>query len=169
MSERIDTLRRLSLAALTALATLWPAACATLERRDPVQVTVAGIESLPGEGLELRMLVKLRVQNPNDAAIEYDGVYVKLDVLERTFATGVSDARGSVPRFGETVVAVPVTVSVARMATHALGMLDGKRVEKIDYELEGKLNGPGFGGMRFKSTGAVNLPLDDSRAEKDSR
>jgi hypothetical protein len=152
-----------------ALALMWLAACATLGAGDPVQVTVAGIESLPGEGLELRMLVKLRVQNPNDTAIDYDGVYVKLDVLDKTFATGVSDARGSVPRFGETVLAVPVTVSVLRMATHALGMLDGKRVEKIDYELEGKLNGPGFGGMRFKSTGALNLPLDKSPAQKDSR
>lgn len=50
-------------------------ACAGLQRTDPVQVTVAGIESLPGEGLELRMMVKLRVQNPNDTAIDYDGVY----------------------------------------------------------------------------------------------
>ncbi len=33
---------------------------------------------------------KLRVQNPNDSAIEYDGVYLKLEVLDKTFATGVS-------------------------------------------------------------------------------
>jgi hypothetical protein len=134
------------------------AACALLPRGDPINVTVAGIESLPGEGLELRMLVKLRVQNPNDAPLEYDGVYVKLDVLDKTFATGVSDARGSVPRFGEAIVAVPVTVSVLRMASHALGLLDGKPIDKIDYELDGKLNGPGFGGMRFESRGELNLP-----------
>ena len=41
-------------------------ACATLSDRDPLQVTVAGIESLPGEGMEMRLLVKLRVQNPNE-------------------------------------------------------------------------------------------------------
>ena len=45
--------------------------CAALTARDPLQVTVAGIESLPGEGMEARILVKLRVQNPNDVAIEY--------------------------------------------------------------------------------------------------
>ena len=63
------------------------AGCAGMQRQDPLQVTVAGIESLPGEGMELRMLVKLRVQNPNDAPLDYDGVYVKLDVLEQASTT----------------------------------------------------------------------------------
>ncbi len=44
---------------------------------------MAGIDSLPGEGLAVRMLVKLRVQNPNDAPIENDGVYIRLDVLDK--------------------------------------------------------------------------------------
>src|SRR5215831_7241004 len=117
--------------------------CAGMPGKDPVQVTVAGIDSLPGEGLEMRMLVKLRVQNPNDSPIDYDGVYVKLDVLDRTFASGVSDEHGSVPRFGETVVSVPVTVSALRVALQAIGfVLDGRQVEKVNYKLEGKLDGP---------------------------
>ena len=68
-----------------------------------------------------------RARGPNDAPLEYDGVYVKLVVLDKTFATAVSDARGSVPRCGEAIVAVPVTVSVQHMARHAIGMLDGSR------------------------------------------
>jgi len=79
------------------------AACTNMPRRDPVQVYVAGIEPLQGQGLELRMLVKLRVQNPNDAPIEYDGVAIAMEVEGHTFASGVSDAAGSVPRFGESV------------------------------------------------------------------
>ena len=59
----------------------------------------------------MRMMVKLRVQNPNDAPVEDDGVYVKLEVLEKTFATSVSDERGSNPPFGEFIISVPVTVS----------------------------------------------------------
>ena len=77
--------------------------CASMQGRDPLQVTVAGIEPLQGQGMELRMLVKLRVQNPNDSPVDYDGVAVEMDVQGKTFATGVTDARGSVPRFGETV------------------------------------------------------------------
>ena len=104
-------MHRLFLPILVIIAALNLNGCASLPGREPVQVTVADIESLPGEGLEVRMMVKLRVQNPNDAPVEYDGVYVKLDVLNRTFATGVSDERGSIPRFGESVIAPGVPVA----------------------------------------------------------
>ena len=153
-------MRRLLPAFLAILSAALLGACAGMPGRDPLQVTVAGIETLQGEGLELRMLVKLRVQNPNDAPLDYDGVYVKLDVLDSTFATGVSSERGTVPRFGETVIGVPVTVSALRMVTYALRMLDGKPIDKINYKLEGKLDGVGFGSTRFQAQGELALPGD---------
>ena len=48
-----------------------------------------------GEGLELRLLVKLRVQNPNSTPVGYDGAYVKVEVQDRTFASGVTNAGGN--------------------------------------------------------------------------
>ena len=104
------------------------------------------------------MLVKLRIQNPNDAPIEYDGVSLKIDVQGKTFATGVSDESGSVPRFGESVISVPVTVSAMRMVGQALGMMGEKKIEKINYSLTGKLNRPTFSSVRFESTGDLELP-----------
>jgi hypothetical protein len=134
------------------------AGCAGLPHQDPIQVSVANVEPLAGEGLELRLLVKLRVQNPNDTPVQYDGVYVKLDVLDKTLATGVSDERGSIPRYGESVIGLPVTVSGLRMAALAFSVLDGKPVDRIPYKLEGKLDGPGFGSTRFQSQGELTLP-----------
>jgi len=64
--------RRAALAGLLALA-LALAGCASLPGRDPLNVQVAGVEPLEGQGLEMRMAVKLRVQNPNDSAVDYDG------------------------------------------------------------------------------------------------
>ncbi len=135
-------------------------ACAGLPGREPVQVAVAGIEQLPGEGLEMRMLVKLRVQNPNDAPLEYDGAYVKVEVADRTFATGVSDQRGTVPRFGETLINVPVTLSTMRAAFHAIDWVfgGGKATDKVSYKLSGKLNGPMFGSTSFQADGELALP-----------
>jgi LEA14-like dessication related protein len=132
--------------------------CASLPDRDPIQVTVAGMESLPGEGAEIRMLVKLRVQNPNPSQIDFAGAYVKLDVLGKTFASGVSDEGGAVPAFGEAVVAVPVTISVLRMVRHVAGMLDGRPVDKVTYEMSGKLSGGLFGTERFSTKGEFELP-----------
>jgi LEA14-like dessication related protein len=104
------------------------------------------------------MLVKLRVQNPNDVPIEYDGVYVRLDVLDKTLATGVSDERGIVPRFGEAIISVPLTVSTLRVVFGALGAIGGRQIpEKLNYRLEGKLAAVGFGSTRFQATG--QLPL----------
>src|SRR3982750_1077716 len=123
--------------------------CASLQTRDPLQVTVAGIDPLQGEGMELRLLVKLRVQNPNDSPIDYNGVAVEMIVQGKTFATGVSDAHGNVPRFGESVVEIPVTASAFRMARQAFGMMKGTGTGKISYELKGKLNGAGFSTVRF--------------------
>ena len=146
--------------AATALIALGLGACAGMPKSDPPQVTVAGVESMPGEGLELRMMLSLRVQNPNDAPIDYDGVYVKLEVQDKTFATGVSDARGTIPRFGESVIPVPVTVSMMNVVRQVLGAVDSTSPvpEKIRFSLEGKLNGAGFSTVRFRSHGELKLP-----------
>ena len=133
------------------------ASCASLQGRDPLQVTVAGIEPLEGQGMELRLLVKLRVQNPNDAPVEYDGVAVEMNLQGKTFATGVSDAHGSVPRFGEAIIEIPVTASAFRMARQALGMMNAGG-GPIRYQLTGKLNGSGFGSARFRNEGDFELP-----------
>lgn len=143
---------------LFAVALLAVEGCATLGGRDPLQVTVAGIEPLPGQGLELRMLVKLRVQNPNDAPVDYDGVAVEMNVQGTTFATGVSDATGSVPRFGDAIISVPVTVSALRMARQAVDLIQRGGGGTINYEMKGKLNGSAFKSMRFRTQGEFNLP-----------
>jgi LEA14-like dessication related protein len=135
--------------------------CATPQGRDPLQVTVASIEPLEGEGMELRMLVKLRVQNPNDAPIDYNGVALEMIVQGKTFATGVSDATGTVPRFGESVIPVPVTASAFRLLSEAFSMMQGGSggtVGPITYEMKGKLNGPAFDSVHFQTKGQLDLP-----------
>jgi LEA14-like dessication related protein len=134
------------------------AGCASLQGRDPLQVTVAGIEPLQGEGMELRMLVKLRVQNPNDTPVNFNGVALQMEVQGRDFATGVSDASGTVPRFGETLIEVPVTASAFRMVRQAMGMMKNGAPGKISYEMTGKLNGSGFSSVRFQNRGEFELP-----------
>ena len=150
--------RHLIVVAALVAALLTSAGCASLQGGDPLQVTVAGIEPQQGQGLELRMLVKLRVQNPNDAAVAYDGVSVEMNVQGKTFATGVSDARGSVPRFGDAIISVPVTISAFRMAGQALSLMRGGDTNKIAYEMKGKLHGSTFNSTRFQTQGEFQLP-----------
>lgn len=132
------------------------AACAGLPGSDPPRVSVAGIEALPGEGLELRFLVKLRIQNPNEGAIDYRGISMELDLMGQPFASGVSDATGSVPRFGEAVIGVPATVSAMNAVRQMLG-LPSRDVRRLDYQLRGKLAGPVGTALRFESKGELDV------------
>ena len=134
--------------------------CASMPDHDPVQVTVVGLESMPegGEGMEVRMLLKLRVQNPNDSQIDYDGAYVKLAVQDKTIASGVSDTPGSVARFGESVIAIPISFSVLRIVGQVVSAAGSPLPDKIHYSLEGKLDGRGFSAFRLKSQGDMQLP-----------
>jgi len=133
--------------------------CAIFRGPDPLQVTVLGIEPQESQGLELRMLVKLRVQNPNDAPVEYNGVALEMTVQGKSFATGVSDAGGTVPRFGEAIITVPVTISAFQMLGQAFDMLRSVGGGKITYEMKGKLNGSGFNSTHFRTQGEFSLPV----------
>ena len=156
----MNTLHR----SLLTLVALTLAGCATLP--DPVNVSVAGIDSLPGEGLELRMLVKLRVQNPNDVAVPFRGASLRMEVQRRTFATGVMDTTGTLPALGETVVDVPVTVSALNVIRQVLGVMEGQSLNKIQYSLSGKLHTGGLSGLRFGTDGVLDAPADWSRSNK---
>jgi LEA14-like dessication related protein len=131
--------------------------CAGLPATDPLSVTLAGVESLPGEGLEVRMAVKLRIQNPNDAPVSYDGVALTLELRGMDFASGVSDAQGSVPRYGEAVLVVPVSASAYAMARQAYSFAMGDR-SKVSFVARGKLASGGLGGTRFDAKGEFDLP-----------
>ena len=149
MPKRRPILVLLSLAAV---------GCAGLAGSDPVRVQLAGLDPLPGEGLEWRMLLKLRVQNPSEQPVDYDGASVELDLRGQPFASGVSNERGSVPRFGEAVLSLPVTVSALSVARQVLDLVAGRQGAPLDYVLRGKLGGSTLGGARFQSSGQLTWP-----------
>lgn len=149
----------------TALLLLSPwilAGCAALSNRDPLSIDVAGVEPLPGEGLELRLAVRLRIQNPNNTSIEYSGAALNLDLNGRKLASGVSDAIGTVPRYGEAVLEIPVTISALDMARQALRFTNDRNDRReVSYRVRGKLEGGALGTRRF--TDEVTFALPDRR------
>lgn len=154
------------LPALLVAAALPLSGCATLQFSEPIEAILVGVEPVKGESLELRMLVKLRIQNPNDVPLDFNGVSLAMDVQGKRFGTGVSDAKGSVPRYGETVLAVPVSISALRMARQAMGVLTDEYRGKLAYEISGRLGGSGLGGMRFSSAGEFTLPAELSATDR---
>lgn len=143
------------------------AGCAGIGLRNPLHVSVAGMDPLPGEGMETRFVLKLRVQNPNDAALDFNGVAVDLEIAGKDFASGVSDQRGSIPGYGETLISVPVTVPATAILKQVLGIATaGKPPGKFDYRLSGHLGGIGLGGAHFESEGELELPAPVRRGRE---
>ena len=135
--------------------------CAELASQTAPRVSLAGIESLPGEGLEMRFMLKLRVQNPGDADLRYDGIWAEVELRGQSLASGGAPVTGVVPRFGEAVVMLPVTASGFSIARQVIGLLssgqEGGGPGPITYVLRGRLGGTGFGGGAFESRGEIDL------------
>lgn len=156
--QRFHDARALGALFLVVLVSLILAGCASLMQREPVRINVVGLEPIPGEGMEMRFKVKLRVQNPNETAIDFDGLALDLDLNGKAFASGVSDRAGSVPRFGETLIEIPVSVSAIAVVRQALGVIEGDGKAEVPYALRGRLAGGLLGGMRFSDSGTLKLP-----------
>lgn len=158
LSITSSPIRTLLRAALVSFFIISLAACSSLSPRDPVKIDLVGIEPLPGEGLEMRFSVKLRVQNPNDSAIDYNGIALDLEVNDQPLASGVSDQSGQVPRFGEAVISVPVTISAFSAMRQAMGASRFQPGQGLPYELNGKFAGGLFGTSRFSDSGTLTWP-----------
>ena len=146
--------------ALAAALVLGVCSCTTFSpHSDPLSVNVAGVEPLEGEGFELRLAVKVRITNPNDAPVEYNGVALTLELNGKKFGTGASGDTGTVPRYGDTVVTIPISVGAFNIARQVLGFLNGGDTAKtVQYAVHGKLEGGLFGTKRFSDKGTFELP-----------
>ena len=133
-------------------------ACASLSFTDPLNISVAGVQPLPGEGLELRLAITIRIQNPNDAQVNYTGAALDLDLNGRKLASGVSDAAGTVPRYGEAVFTIPVTITAFDVARQLLGFMGDSDSRDISYRVRGKLEGGFFRTRRFSDEGSFQMP-----------
>lgn len=142
---------------LVLLGVLALAGCAGLPGSEPLRVSLAAVEPLRGEDLEVRLRLKLRVQNPNEGAIDYQGISVSLDLRGSTFASGVSPEVGTVPGFGERVIEVPATVSALSALRQVFGFATGSS-RSLDYVLRGRFGGD-LGRHSFESTGKLDWPV----------
>lgn len=145
-------------AVLAALAATGLGGCALLLPAEPPKVNVIGLERVALSGFELRFNLKLRVQNPNGRDIEFDGLAVDLDVNGRPLATGVTAEKGTLPRFGETVITLPVSVNAVATVRQMLGLADGSVRSDLPYVLRGRVGTGGGATLRFSSEGVLRLP-----------
>jgi LEA14-like dessication related protein len=126
-------------------------------------VYLMSVERLPGEPLERRFELQLRIQNPNPKPLAFNGVALTLDLNNRTVGSGVTNASGLVPAHGDTQLKVPVSVSAPFETLQMLGLTDKLPRGDLPYTLKGRLTGGTLERVlgteaTFESTGSVRWP-----------
>jgi LEA14-like dessication related protein len=134
-------------------------------RYQPVDVFVIGLTPIESAPFEQRIKVDLRIQNPNDTAIDATGMQIRLDANGARLARGVSDAAFTIPRLGETTTSIVATTSVFDLVKQ-LVVMSGKQT--FQYVLEGNVyttgGGPLARSVTFRNTGEFPPPTAPTSA-----
>lgn len=131
--------------------------CAALSMPEPLNVTIADLRPIEVGVLEQRYALKVRLLNPNDTEISFDGVVFDLEINGIPFAKGVSDQRSVIPRFGEALIDVQAVSGLQNILRQINELLKGERTS-LTYRIKGRLHGGGFGFTRFDSSGEIAIP-----------
>ena len=132
-------------------------ACAALSMQEPLSVTIADLKPIEVNVLEQRYALKVRLLNPNDIEIAFDGVVFDLEVNDVAFAKGVSNQQSVIPRFGEAVIDVQAVSGLQNILMQINELLKGERTT-LTYRIKGRLHTGGFGYTRFDSSGEIAIP-----------
>lgn len=137
-------------------------ACASLGiGLEPLEANLVELRPLESTAFEQRFEMRVRLRNPNDHAVEIDGLRFELEVNGRRLATGLSDQRVTLPRLGETVLDVTTTTTLLDLLQQAmvLGERGLEETPSLDYALRGRVFLAGsFRTLSFERSGELQAP-----------
>ena len=129
------------------------------------ELSVASVELL-GIGLtEQRLLLKLRVTNPNDADLTINSLAFQIEANGRSFATAESTRQQVVARHAEALLDV---VALTRLGDLVWQLRELRRAGNLPlrYRLSGKVDVDGYGSVPFDRSGELPLSALDRFAPK---
>lgn len=97
---------------LLCMLTLCCTACAWLRPLEAPTVDVSNMMLLPPNGVEQRVRLNLRVQNPNDRTLKLKGLKFALRLNDNDVLSGLSNQHTVLPALGEASLQVDVGLSV---------------------------------------------------------
>lgn len=129
-------------------------ACATLgPALQPPTLSLVNLRLTEATLFEQRFAARIRVQNPNDRALDIRGFSFALEVNGEPLASGVSDRGFTVPAFGEALTDVFATTTLVALVRQ-FAQLD--QAQSFHYRLHGRIKLAGFGAsLPFEFKGEV--------------
>jgi LEA14-like dessication related protein len=153
---------RLFLIGLCTLLVLFVTGCATLSATtEPPHLSIVSIEPVEVTPLEQKYHLMVRLQNPNDHALDISGLSYVFEVNEQPLLKGVSDAGVKVPAYGESMVQL-TGISTLFGLVRQIQALQENKTGNIRYRLSGKLSLRNrLGSLPFSYEGTM-LPSTES-------
>ena len=123
---------------------------------EPPIITLANLMPVGASPFEARIRADLRIQNPNDFDVGFDGLRFDLEVNEQPFLSGVSDEQFTLPRLGEAVVSVEGTATTLALWRQIRGLASDPGAG-LSYRLKGRLFviEPRRTGIDFEHSGKI--------------
>jgi len=143
-------------AALLGVALLF-AGCASTFKLEAPQLSVVSMNVQSADIFSQRMLVRMRVLNPNARELPVKGISYRIEVDGAELAQGLADTPFVVPAMGEAEFDVQVTANLATALTQMLGRKGSH--DTLDYRLVGSVSlSSGFlRRIPFDERGSVKL------------
>jgi len=149
-------MRSVARALAACLPLLLGAGCATTHFETP-QLSVMSMQMQTADLFSQRMLVHMRVVNPNARALPVKSINYRIEVGGADLAQGLADKPFVVPAMGEAEFDVQVTANLANALSQILGRRSSR--DKLDYRLVGSVSlSSGFlRRIPFDQRGSVDL------------
>ena len=132
------TSRRDALLTLGALPlALSVAGCGALPKLEAPKLSVVSMKLQSADIFSQRLLVRMRVLNPNARELPIKGIEYRIEVNDGELARGLTDTPFVVPAMGEAEFDVQVTANLATALTKFLARKSGQ--DTLDYRLIGSV------------------------------
>jgi LEA14-like dessication related protein len=122
---------------LAAIATLALGGCASTLKLEAPKLSVISMKMQSADIFSQRILVRMRVVNPNARELPIKGITYRIEVNDAELANGVSDTPFIVPAMGEAEFDVNLTANLASALSQLLGRRGSS--DTLDYRLVGNV------------------------------
>lgn len=149
--------RRLAVTAFVGMTLSLMGGCAIVPKLEAPKLTVVSLKLQGGDIFSQRVLVRMRVMNPNTRELPIEGLSYTIEVNDAELGTGGSSAPFTVPAMGEAEFDLQFTANLAGALARLLTRRNSS--ETLDYRLRGNVNlSSGFlRRIPFDERGSVNL------------
>ena len=131
--------------------------CTSLGSLESPEVTLAGVQITEMTVFETTIETKLRIGNPNNEDLTFDGASFKLELDDRKIGRGMTPERHTIPRLSTEVVPVTFHVNNAAAILRIKEILDKQRVTYTVWATLFLERGGGTRKLKSERSGEIDL------------